>query len=684
MLSDLAIKARYSTGRQDIVRDFFVPCLRESCSYDRAVGYFSSTFYALIQMPLADFVRDGGQMRLICSPELSAEDIETIRDGYESRVVEASIGRDLDAVSREPVGEAATVLLGTLIARGVLEIRVAFNRNERGLFHDKLGIFTDRNENRVSFVGSANETWSAWSGRANYEAFHAFTTWTPEGAQHVAVDVQYFEGLWGNAEAGLEVVPFPEVARERLVEKAHPEGVESAQADLDRLLEGHVVRPTLRRHQREAIENWVAAGHRGLFEHATGSGKTITALNCMALAAETGRPTLVVVPGRVLLHQWKDEIRSFFGDEVNLLLAGDGYDEWRSGSVLRSHLQDRTHGAPVVLSTMDTASTADFVVRCQDIPDLFLVADEVHRLGSPVRQRVLQIDAVWRLGLSATWRRERDDVGTSVIENYFGAVVEPVYTLADAIRDGHLCQYRYFVHVVQLDDHERSEWQALRTRIGQALGQAGGELTENVKQLMIQRARIVKSARAKVEVASAVLAQNFRDGQAWLVYCDNVQQVAAVRAACTARGLRTSEYHTQMEGDSDAALEEFAREGGILVAINCLDEGVDIPRISHALVLASSSTRRQFIQRRGRVLRKHDSKHRAVIHDLLVTPTGFDEPDDVSFMRTELSRALEFVHSAVDSSATELRIREMAAEAGVDLDYETGGYGLEDISEDGE
>ncbi len=175
----------------------------------------------------------------------------------------------------------------------------------------------------------------------------------------------------------------------------------------------------------------------------------------------------------------------------------------------------------------------------------------------------------------------------------------------------------------------------------------------------------MKSAREKVAVAVDVLEQHYEDGQAWLVYCDNQRQVRAVRQACEARGLRTQEYHTGMAGDGEVALADFARDGGILVAINCLDEGVDIPRISHALVLASSATRRQFIQRRGRVLRLHGGKHRAVIHDLLVDTSGFSDPEGVSFARTEMARALEFVQSAADSSGTEMRIRELADIAGV-------------------
>lgn len=681
MLRDVAIQVRYSSS-QNIAADFFVPCLDASMLYDRAVGYFSSTFYAIIGLPLASFAGRGGRLRLVCSPQLSPEDIEAIGEGYEEKGLIAALERDLEAMAREPVAAAATTLLATLIAQGVLDLRIAFRRTERGIFHDKVGVFMDAGDDRVAFTGSANETWSAWSGRANFEGFHAHRSWVE--SEHVAEDVAYFDRLWSNSELGLDVVPFPEVSRERLVAKADPDGLESAQLEMDRLLVERPPRPTLREHQKLAIANWQQSGHRGLFEHATGSGKTITALSCIDLAVKDRRPTLIVVPSRLLLYQWRDQVRSFFGEETSLLLAGDVYDQWKDGSVLRDHLMDCVDVPAVVVATIDTASSERFVSRLDGIGRLFVVIDEVHRAGSPERRRVLQVGGDWRLGLSATWEREGDPAGTEVIEDYFGGVVPPVYTLADAVRDRHLCQYRYFVHTVSLDDAERADWEGLTARIGRAIAQAGGEMTENVQHLLISRARIIKSARQKTDVASRVLAQSYEDGQAWLVYCDNQHQVRAVRAACEARGMRSQEYHTQMEGDSEAALAEFARDGGVLVAINCLDEGVDIPRISHALVLASSTTRRQFIQRRGRVLRQHDTKHRAVIHDLLVDPSGFREPESVSFMRSELARALEFVRSAVDSDATEIRIRELAQEAQVDIDENGAGAGVEDTTEEGE
>jgi superfamily II DNA or RNA helicase len=679
MLRDVAIQFRYDSG-QNIAADFLAPCLDTAVSYDRAAGYFSSALYAIIRVPLAAFAGRGGRMRLVCSPHLSSEDIDAIAQGYRDRALADALLRDLEAMTAEPTAAAATTLLATLVAQGVLEIRIAFRTAETGIYHDKVGLFTDAAKERVTFTGSANETWSAWSGRGNFEGFHAFRSWVE--ADHVEGDVEYFESLWNDFKPGLDVVPFPEVVREQLIAKADPEGFDSAQLELDRLVLSRPPRPTLREHQRTAIENWVAAGHRGLFEHATGSGKTITALSCVDLAVNARRPTLIIVPSRLLLHQWKSEVTSFFGEEVTVLLAGDVYDEWKFGSVLRDHLLEPTDKPPVVVATIDTAISKEFMGRVAGVPRLLMAVDEVHRAGSPKRRRLLDVDADWRLGLSATWQREGDATGTAAIADYFGGVIPPVYTLADAVRDGHLAEYRYFIRTVSLDDDERHEWEVLRARIGRTATQAGGEVTENVRQLLIARARIVKSAREKVSVAVDVLRRNYEDKQAWLVYCDNQHQVRAVRQACAAHSLRTQEYHTQMAGDGETALAEFARDGGILVAINCLDEGVDIPRISHALVLASSTTRRQFIQRRGRVLRLHGSKHRAVIHDLLVDTSGFKDPENLSFMRTELSRALEFVQAAVDSSATEMKIRELAQQAQVVIDDQNASAGVEDEADE--
>ena len=676
-LEDLRLRRRYSTGRHDITREFFVPCLERAVAYDRAVGYFSSTFYALIDVPLAAFAEAGGRVRLVCSPQLSAEDIEAISHGYERRALEGAVVRELDALVIDPAGEAAAALLGTLIVAGVMDIKLAFNRNERGIFHDKVGIFADPCGHQVSFTGSANETWSAWSGLANHESFHAFTSWTPEGAEHVAEDVESFASLWQGHESSVEVVDFPDVARDRLVEKADPEGLRAAQQRLAARVSDRPPRPTLRDHQGVALEQWRDAGFRGLLEHATGSGKTITALSAIDRAVHERRPVVVLVPSRTLLHQWKAQVRGFFGAEIRLLLAGDRYDQWKQGSVLRDFLSDPDRGS-IVVATMDTAASEPFLKRVADTPRLMLVADEVHRLGSPRRRAVFGIGSDWRLGLSATWRREGDPEGSDAILGYFERVLEPPYTLADAIHDGHLCGYRYLIHELDLDEDERNQWLDLSRRIGRAIAQAGGEVSESARQLMIQRARIIKGARGKVALALGLLEREYQAGEAWLVYCDDTVQLRALKDACSRRDIHAFEYHTNMIGEADVALDEFAAAGGIMLSINCLDEGVDIPRISHALILASSTTRREFIQRRGRVLRQHETKRRAVIHDLLVRAGSFDDPEAATFVRTELARATEFAMPAVDSNATIVRLERLASEAGVTLAAPEVGEGIED------
>jgi superfamily II DNA or RNA helicase len=663
------LRPRYSSGRDDLIADFFVPCLEAASTYDRAVGFFSSSFFALIDVPIAEFAIRGGKMRLVCSPRLATEDIDAIAAGYEERTTGAALLREIEESLADPTGRAATSLLATLVASDTIEIKVAFRLVEnQGLFHDKVGIFTDADRDRISFTGSANETWSAWSGRANHEYFHAFASWKPGDDERVEADSSYFEELWQGREADLSVIDFPEVARARLEEFVDPEGVLAAQHRLQRAREERLPRPVLRPHQSEAVCQWTTHGYRGILEHATGSGKTITALACIDGALKAGKSVLVLVPSLALRRQWYDEMSAYFGAGVEMVLADGDHDQWRHGSILRDFLSPGDGQRRIVLATMGTAADLDFVQRIADLPSLLLVADEVHRIGSVRRQQILEIDADWRLGLSATWERQGDDSGSDAILAYFERVLQPPYTLADAISDGYLCEYRYFVHPLSLTAEEREAWLEITTKISRAMAAADGEMTDGVRQLLIRRGRIIKSAAEKVSLAGALLKQRYEPGEAWLVYCDDSRQLAELKDVCSALGMACFEYHTNMEGDGPAALAEFERNGGIMLSINCLDEGVDIPRISHALILASSTTRREFIQRRGRVLRTHESKHRAEIHDLFVEPGGFDDPATARFVRSEMARAQEFVSSAVDSEATKAMLERVGREAGVSFD----------------
>lgn len=665
-LTSVPLRRRYSSGREDLASTFFAPCLRVSRRYDRAVGFFSSTLFVLVGSPIAEFARRGGAIRLICCPRLSATDVEAIERGYDTRTsVDSAVQRELEDVLLDPLGQAATIMLATLVAYGTLEIRVAFRPGSSGIYHDKVGVFTDNDGNQVSFSGSLNESWSGWSRTGNHEGFHAFSS--SRDPERVQEDVDYFESLWRGEEPGLEVHPFPEVARERLLTQADPDGIAHAEEQLREALESDrdartAHRPRLRRHQVEVLADWERRGYRGLIEHATGSGKTLTALTATRTALDAGQAALILVPAVTLLQQWQRQLTSHL-DDARTLLVGGGHDEWRAGPALRNFLTPGRRR--VVLATMDTAATDDFAVRVAGIHPLCLVADEVHNIGSPQRRRILQsIDADWRLGLSATWQREGDPTGTAAILDYFEHVLLPVYGLADAIADGHLCRYRYVLHRLTLLPDEQAEWLAQTKLIGQAIGSSKGEVTESVRQMLIRRAHIVKRASGKARLAADILSEYYGDGDAWLVYCDDTGQLRGVRQAIESRGLACMEYHRQAAGDESQALAEFERSGGILLAIKCLDEGIDIPRTDHALILASSTTRREFIQRRGRVLRTADRKWRAEIHDIIVDATGFDNPAAASFVRTEVGRAREFAANASDSLAAQYTLDRLERELG--------------------
>jgi superfamily II DNA or RNA helicase len=302
-----------------------------------------------------------------------------------------------------------------------------------------------------------------------------------------------------------------------------------------------------------------------------------------------------------------------------------------------------------------------------------MVADEVHRLGAKAARRLFEVDTGPRLGLSATPERAGDPEGTAALMAYFGGVVPPPFSLEDAIKAKALTPYAYHVHMVRLDHDERDAWNRLTDRFRHlyARAAAGGDLEEGLgarlKLLLIQRARIIKGARAKPPLAAEVVGAHYRPGHRWIVYCDDQRQLGEVKTALHGRGLPdVYEYHSAMPSDRERTLETFNERGGVVISIRCLDEGVDIPAVSHALILASSRNPREFIQRRGRVLRRAPGKLLAYVHDVVVTP---DLDDDDAFgesvLKGELARAIEFGEHAINPAAV-ADLKRIAAAAGLD------------------
>jgi superfamily II DNA or RNA helicase len=690
MLCDLRLQAAYHKGRDDIASKFYIPCIDQAISYDRAVGFFSSGIYVIAWHALPSFVKRGGKMRVICSPFLSEADANAVSEGYDERQMEVfgkSIEEKLSQLFADKDRSKATTVLATLVKFGVLDMKVAFLAKGQSvafdrLFHDKVGLFYDEAGNAVAFKGSMNETWKGLSNDGNIESIDVYVTWEHERERARVLDEQeYFGALWDNRYPTVTVKEFPEAVRNNLIQRAKPDEWERLVGEVaeeirerralsaDRRPEALSPRP----HQADALANWIRAGRRGVLEHATGSGKTFTAICAARLELERGLVPLVVVPSEILLKQWASEIECHLGElQPKILRCGAGHATWRD--VLGPWSREIAgNDFRIIVATVQTASRSEFIDRLRDGASIFLIGDEVHRLGSGSHSNVLRIEAGSRLGLSATPTRFGDPAGTSKIFDYFGPVVPPPFTIDDAIESGTLTPYFYFPRAVPLSEHEQTDWNEQSRQISVYYARYHSEfavrhdLLARFNQMLIQRARITKNATGKIQTAVEILSSEYQSGARWLVYCENQITLGHVLARLRSANLPAAEYHSEMRGDRERTITSFATIGGILVSIRCLDEGVDIPSVTHALIMASSKNPREFIQRRGRVLRRAPGKTLAHVYDLVVVP-GFGENDvSDSIVQGELARAIEFGKSAANPSAV-IEIRRLASRYGIDVE----------------
>ncbi|MBK9364271.1 MAG: DEAD/DEAH box helicase family protein [Rubrivivax sp.] len=362
-LAALHLANHYRTGERDPATDFYRPCLGAATAYCRAVGYFRSTVFLIVGRALVDFAKRGGVMRLICSPSITDEDAKAIDAGYATRedAVARAIAQDIDLMLSSDSTSYRAAVLATLVKVGALDIRLAVRSTAAGIYHEKLGVFQDAKGHRVSFLGSANETWSAWHRDGNHESIEVFCDWKDQSeAVRVAEHADHFERLWKGDAHGLQIVNFPEAQRRRLVD--------IALADLDRIEKDRIAELVSTRkplpHQINAIDAWERVGRRGILEHATGSGKTFTALTAIKRHVSQGQPALILVPSQLLLEQWAAEVRGEMPDVV-LLLAGAGHDSWKTTGRLHA-MSGRLSDVPrVVLATMQTAATDAFHEGCR-------------------------------------------------------------------------------------------------------------------------------------------------------------------------------------------------------------------------------------------------------------------------------------------------------------------------------
>jgi len=651
-LRDISLKSSYDSDQDDIVNDFYIKVLNEATNYDRIAGFFSSSSFYVSARGIAQFVRNGGRMRLIVGAHMNAADISAIIEGKEKpdEVVSRMFGESLGTISEDFVKRHVQAL-AWMVAKGQLDIKVAIpvdrhgvpltfeEANNAGLFHQKVGILSDAAGNVVSFSGSVNETASGWLD--NIEEFKVFTSWKEGEHSHLDSDVKKFETYWQGLAQRFKLIDIPLAAKEKLVQLA-PDDFEKLRLSNRK--------KKLYDYQQSAVQAWIDNGMHGIFEMATGSGKTLTALGCLEKVIKKGAPVAVVItcPYVHLVTQWEREVHDF-GLTCEIALGNS--NEWQpriNGKVL--DLNSARLKSIIIITTHDTFSSPKFIgsiSKCRAAS--LIIADEMHGLGSDVRQNGLLAAYQYRLGLSATPRRWMDDEGTETLYSYFGKTVFE-FTLKEAIQKGFLTPYEYRPFFVDLTEEETEEYKKQTKKIAAAFSGAKGssEKASFGNLLAIIRQRIVVGAQNKYGVLEKII-DEIKGESHCLVYC-SPQQIDAVQNMLNEKGIVQHKFTAEESLDERGKLLDNFASGAIrvLVAMKCLDEGVDVPATKYAVLMANSGNPKEFIQRRGRVLRKDPSKDRAIIYDIIVVPSmaGKIDPQNLQLenkiMKGEIRRFLEF------------------------------------------
>ena len=677
MLRELGLLPVYDSAEYDLVRDLQVPLLQQSVEYLRGVGFFTSGWLRIASQGMADFVEHGGKARVVLSPILEKSDWEALRLGEEARFDEAlrSVLASRVADLRSSLEGDTLNALAWMVADGVLDMRFAIPRemDYPGNYHDKVGVYTDVNGDSVALHGSLNDS---VQGSLNGEAFSVFKSWEEGQRPYLQKHISRLESLWNDDNPQFRVRQIPDAIREQIIQLRSTEQRPYSLLRPDPAVaqpSGPHCSVTLHPFQETAITRWKDAGCRGVFEMATGTGKTVTSLAAAAEKFhELGKLALIIlVPYLHLLEQWERNCRSFGFSPV---LCSSKHGKWQID--VKSRIQDFNLGITpsiCILSVHMTAASPRFhsaVARLK--PDhTMLIGDEAHGLGAPRLRNSLIECAGMRLGLSATPRRWFDDEGTAVIFSYFGQTCFE-YTLEQAI-GRYLTPYRYYPQLISLTGDEADYYQALTSQITSLMAKVeeDPEVREQVKMLLLRRARIISGAEEKLPAMLTLLMslieqnrRNRRETRDILIYCAPGHHRGVLQAVA-GLGLHCHEFvHDVSLSDRDRLLGQFANgDIQVLVAIKCLDEGLDVPSTRTAFIMASSTNPREFVQRRGRILRLAEGKSEAIVHDFIVVPPSdrlaLQKDTDASILKREMPRFVEFASSALNEFQARATVRDI-------------------------
>lgn len=670
----------YKSGRGHEPLEFYLNALTNSSQLDLLLGYFSFSAIHVLAAGFARFLYNGGTLRIVANHFLSTQDKEVLMEAREGDIELDLIDINNLANLRSKLDEYGSHFfrcLAWLIKNERIEIVLVKPKGKVGISHYKSGIFKDGRDT-VKFKASCNFT--PYGLLENLEEVDIHLSWDGSHAvKNIEGQDSYFEEIFNGKADFVDYLSIENIStnltdefggtqiNELLIEEGElirKKAQSFEKGRLKKLLTKldfeslEIARQPKfpfpagpRDYQREAYENWVANEYNGIFAMATGTGKTITALNCLLEESRKDEEgiyhALILVPTITLVEQWCNEVKLFNFQDV---ITVSSKDRWESKLATTLSIARRIPTSFIIVGTYASFIRDRFHSYVDKFPrDTVFIADEAHNVGArSVMEKLKAITLEKRIGLSATPKRSYDPEGSRAMELFFQDKEPYTYTFSmeKAITEGILCQYNYHPHLVELTSHELEEYVEISKKLARFYNPSRDDLEKNdiAERLLLKRKRIIHKAEHKLSKTIAILQQRY-ELEGTLEYTFVYVPEGYVNSAADDddvkelddENLRIINQYTGAIGkidpnilinqfiggmpDRDDVLEQF-KNGKIQViaSMKCLDEGVDIPRAQHAIFCSSTGNPRQFIQRRGRILRKHPDKHKATIHDLVVIP----------------------------------------------------------------
>ncbi len=671
---NLDIKISYiSYGESSIAPAFLVPALKETKLYQRSVGFFSSRVLETIIDGIVALARNGGSIQLIASPRLSEADVAAINEGYRKKedVLDESFSRDfLDAI--EGLNDNHLKLLASLIAQSILDIKIVVTKST-GIYHDKLGILEDFEGNTIVFYGSSNSSLSGY--KENYEKIRVVKSWEGNNASSIDDEKAEFASLWNGTNPFVDVYSYKQSAQKRIIEVIERRGeTKDKPAPVK-----------LRDYQEEAIQAWFDNGCKGFYVMATGTGKTWTAIyTAKRLLDEHTVMPVIIAPYKHLVKQWAEDVEKAFPNSKIILVSSEN-PIWESqivNEIIRKKYN--SNNQIIVISTIKSFSSERFrnAINKSDEKKM-LIVDEAHRF-SPNEQ--VKQDYYYLLGLSATpFSGQSAQKGLELMAFFGGQVFSlPIEKALGKF----LVNYYYRPIYVDSTEDEESRFRFHSQKIASCFRNNVCINPDLLVKSLRNRLRVISMAEEKVTRIDEIV-NHIEDKDHVVVYCgdgklfdsnsnEEMRHIRFVKGVLDKHGYKPSQFTAKESMSERMALVEEFNKGNItaLSAIRCLDEGINIPSIKSALILSSNDDYREFVQRRGRILRKYDNKDTATIYDVIVLPSENLQ----MWAKIEMRRFLEYAKLALNWDELEPELTSYLVKYGLSIE-DIDVYDYEDLEE---